>query len=134
VLGARRRCRWDVGGRLQEPRFSGRGDRGEQRGESGRGWERGREEAPRRVGRLLPVKYGLQLWEASVLAGAREGGRGGEGRRTSEAEEIRKPWGHGLVGSPLALCPSGVTSRSMAGGVFSSSLGLYLVVVSIDLS
>jgi hypothetical protein len=57
-----------------------------------------REEAPRRVGRLLPVpvKYGLQLWEASVLAGAREGGRG-EGR-TSEAEETRKPWGHGSVG------------------------------------
>lgn len=76
--GARRAEEEQVGGRLPEPRFSGRGDRGEQRGESGRGWERGREEAPRRVGRLLPVKYGLQLWEASVLAGAREGGRGEE--------------------------------------------------------
>jgi hypothetical protein len=40
--GARRAEEGQVGGRLQEPRFSGGDDSGEQRGESGRCWERGR--------------------------------------------------------------------------------------------
>ena len=71
-----------MGGRSQEPRFAGRGGDRRENSEA-RAGEVGRRRRGRRVGRLLPVKYGSSCGEASVRAGGcrTEGGRGAEVRR-----------------------------------------------------